>query len=89
MKSIKKTFTMTTVTATVYDRDLTREVEKKFDFDCKVSAKRAAKEIKEYCAKSSMIFIDIKSIENHKVTYIMPFDKFISSAEKVEVSEVE
>lgn len=89
MKSIKKTFTMTTALASLFDLNTREEIGKTFDFGCKLSPKKVEKEIKEHCALNNLILLKIEKIENNKVTYIMPFDKFISIAEKVEVSENE
>jgi hypothetical protein len=89
MKSIKKTLTMTSARASLFDLNAREEIEKTFDFGCKLSPKKAEKEIKEHCAFNNLILLGIKEIKNNKVTYSMPFDKFISAAEKVEVSDNE
>ena len=89
MKSIKKTLTMTSAKASLFDLNAQEEIEKTFDFGSKLSPKRVQKEIKERCAFNNLILLRIKEIQNDKVTYVMPFDKFISAAEKVEVSNVE
>lgn len=89
MKSIKKTLTITSARVSLFDLNAREEVEKTFDFGCKISPKKVEKEVKEHCAFNNVILLSIKEIKNNKVTYVMPLDKFVSMAEKVEVSDNE
>lgn len=89
MKSIKKTFIMSSARALVYDRNIKREVERTFDFDRKLSPTNLKREIQKFCEQSDLSLLEIRGAKDNKVTYTMPFNKFISLAEKVEVNENE
>ena len=89
MKSIKKRLTITSARVSLFDLNAREEVETTFDFGCKLSPKRVEKEVKEHCAFNNVILLGIKEIKDNKVTYVMPFDKFVSMAEKVEVIDSE
>ena len=89
MKSIKKTFTMTTAKVLVYDRNIQREAERTFDFGRKLSAKSLKKEAVKFCEANELSLLEIRAVKDNKVTYTMPFIKFISLAEKVEDNDNE
>ena len=89
MKSIKKTFTTTTARASLFDLNRREDIGKTFDFGSKLSPKKVEKEIKKHCALNNFILLEIEEIKNNKVTYKMPFEQFVSMAEKVEVSDNE
>lgn len=86
MKSIKKTFIMTTAKVLVYDRNIKREAERIFDFDHKLSASSLKRELQKVCDQNDLSLLEIRVAKNNKVTFTMPFNKFISLAEKVEGS---
>lgn len=86
MKSIKKTFTLTSARVLVYDRNIKREAERIFDFDRKLSASSLKRELQKVCDQNDLSLLEVRAVKDNKVTYTMPFDKFISLAEKVEVS---
>jgi len=86
MKSIKKTFTMTSAKVLVYDRDIKRETERVFDFNRKLSPKNLKKEVQEVCDQNDLSLLEVRAVKDNKVTYTMSFNKFIALAEKVEAS---
>ena len=89
MKSIKKTFIMTSARVLVYDRNIKREVERTFDFDRKLSLTSLKKGIQKVCEQNDLSLLEIRGIKDNKVTFTMPFNKFISLAEKVEDNDNE